>query len=142
MPFSPRAVFPCLSAFVVDNSGSARLVLLVTKQLALFSPFPSSAQDARHHGRYGREGQRMLLLIYKPLYVTVTCPVFVWPEVSRFMDLMVYVFSTPRFDSGYMFGVSLRLLLEEFHIFYVKGIRWSSRGSHWKSGHYFNMQLL
>ena len=28
--------------FVADNSGSARLVLLVTKQLALFSPFPSS----------------------------------------------------------------------------------------------------
>ena len=37
MPLSPRAVFPCLSAFVADNSGSARLVLLVTKQLALFS---------------------------------------------------------------------------------------------------------
>ena len=39
---APRAVFPCMSAFVADNSGSARLVLLVTKQLALFSPFPSS----------------------------------------------------------------------------------------------------
>ena len=32
----------CLVGFVVDNSGSARLVLLVTKQLAPFSPFPSS----------------------------------------------------------------------------------------------------
>ena len=54
---------------------------------------------------------------------------------------MVYVFSTSWFDSGFMFGVSLRLLLETFHIFYVKVSRWSSRGSHWKSGHYFNKQL-
>ena len=30
-------------------------------------------------------------------------------------------FRISRFDSGYMFGVSLRLLLEKFHIFYVKG---------------------
>ena len=36
---------------------------------------------------------------------------------------MVYVFSTSWFDCGYMFGVILRLLLEEFHIFYVKGSR-------------------
>ena len=33
---------------------------------------------------------------------------------------MVYVFNTPWFDNGYKFGVSLRLLLEKFHIFYVK----------------------
>ena len=35
---------------------------------------------------------------------------------------MVYVFSTSWFDSGYKFGVSLRLLLVEFHIFYVMDI--------------------
>ena len=29
---------------------------------------------------------------------------------------------SPRFDSGYLFGVSLRVLLEEFHIFYVKDV--------------------
>ena len=28
----------------------------------------------------------------------------------------------PWFDSGYIFGVSLRVLLKEFHIFYVKDI--------------------
>ena len=28
----------------------------------------------------------------------------------------------PWFDSGYLFGVSLRLLLVEFHIFYVMDI--------------------
>ena len=28
---------------------------------------------------------------------------------------------SPRFDSGYIFGVSLRVLMKEFHIFYVKG---------------------
>ena len=28
----------------------------------------------------------------------------------------------PRFDSGYIFGVSLRVLLKEFHFFYVKDI--------------------
>ena len=27
---------------------------------------------------------------------------------------------SPRFDSGYIFGVSLWVLLKEFHIFYVK----------------------
>ena len=43
---------------------------------------------------------------------------------------MVYVFNTPWFDSGYKFGVSLRLLLEQFHIFYVKGTRRVTRGSH------------
>ena len=37
---------------------------------------------------------------------------------------MFSVFSSPRFDSGYMFGVSLRLLLEEFHIFYVTVPGW------------------
>ena len=42
---------------VADNSGSTRLVLLVTKHLALFSFFPSSGPDARHHCQYGREGQ-------------------------------------------------------------------------------------
>ena len=26
---------------------------------------------------------------------------------------------SPRFDSGYIFGVSLRVLLYEFHVFYV-----------------------
>ena len=31
-----------------------------------------------------------------------------------------YVSVSPRFDSGYIFGVSLRVLLKEFHIFYVK----------------------
>ena len=55
---------------------------------------------------------------------------------------MIYVFSTPWFDSGYKFGVSLRLLLEKFHIFYVKVTRRSMRGSHWKSEHYFHKQLL
>ena len=80
-----------------------------------------------------------------PLSMTVTCPVLVWPEVYRFMDCSgemtpgtVYVFSTLWFDSGYKFGVNLRLLLEKFHIFYVKG----TCGSYWKSGHYFNKQLL
>ena len=29
---------------------------------------------------------------------------------------------SPRFDSGYIFGVSLRVLLEEFHIFYVMDV--------------------
>ena len=53
---------------------------------------------------------------------------------------------SPRFDSGSFFGVILRLLLEEFHIFYVKGdpevdsrpgaVRTK------KSGHYFNELLL
>ena len=33
---------PVFVGFVVDNSGSALLVLLVTKQLAQFFPFPSS----------------------------------------------------------------------------------------------------
>ena len=55
---------------------------------------------------------------------------------------LVYVFCTSWFDSGYKFGVSLRLLLENFHIFYVRGFSVSSRGSHWKSEHYFNKQLL
>ena len=39
----------------------------------------------------------------------------------------VSVCYSPRVDSGYIFGVSLRLLLEEFHIFYVKGTRRSTR---------------
>ena len=34
---------------------------------------------------------------------------------------MVSVCYSPRFDSGYMFGVSLRLLLEEFHFFLRDG---------------------
>ena len=58
---------PVLVGFIADNSGSARLVFLVTMQLAPVFPCRRQAQDARHHGRYGREGQRMLLLIYKPL---------------------------------------------------------------------------
>ena len=33
-----------------------------------------------------------------------------------------YVSVSPRFDSGYIFGVSLRVLLQEFHIFYVKDV--------------------
>ena len=33
-----------------------------------------------------------------------------------------YVSVSPRFDSGYIFGVSLRVLLYEFHIFYVKDV--------------------
>ena len=37
---------------------------------------------------------------------------------------MFSVFSPPRFDSGYLFGVSLRLLLEEFHIFHVTVPGW------------------
>ena len=36
---------PVLVGFVVDNSGSARLVLLVTKQLVLFSPSRRQAHD-------------------------------------------------------------------------------------------------
>ena len=35
-------------------------------------------------------------------------------------DDLRYVSVFPRFDSGYIFGVSLRVLLKEFHIFYVK----------------------
>ena len=47
----------CMAGLLVDNSGSTRLVLLVTKHLTrcvLCSR--RQAQDARHHGRYGREG--------------------------------------------------------------------------------------
>ena len=91
----------------------------------------------------------MLLLIYKSLaYDSHLCGVCL-AEVSRSMDFSGrwlperFPYATPpRFDSGYMFGVSLRLLLEEFHIFYVKGIRRSTLGSHWKSERYFNKQLL
>ena len=53
---------------------------------------------------------------------------------------------SPRFDSGYIFGVSLRVLLYEFHIFYVKDIpEVDSRPGAvrtQKSGHYFDKQLL
>ena len=41
----------------------------------------------------------------------------------------VSVFNIPWFDSGYKFGVSLRLL-ENFYFFYVKGTRRSTPGSH------------
>ena len=77
---------PVLVGFVVDNIGSARLVLLVTKQLALFLLFRRQAQDARHHGRYGREGQRMLLLIFKPLVYDSHLSGVCLAEVSRSMD--------------------------------------------------------
>ena len=79
----------------------------------------------------------MVLLIYKPLVYNSHLSGVCLAEVYRSMDS-----SGPRFDSGNIFGVSLRLLLEEFHIFYVKGTRRSTRGSHWKSEHYFNKQLL
>ena len=51
----------------------------MTKQLVLFSPSCRQAQDARHDGRCGREGQDVCSST-SPLCMTVTCPVFVLPR--------------------------------------------------------------
>ena len=86
VPFSPRVVFPCLPAFVADNSGSARPVLLVTKQLALFS-FPVVRSKMRDiMAGMDEKDRECCCSATSPLYMTVTCPVLVWPEVYRFMD--------------------------------------------------------
>ena len=88
------------------------------------------------------EKDRECLLIYKPLVYDSHLSCVCLAEMSRPMDFSGrcfqewFPYASSRFDSGYMFGVCLRLLLEDFHIFYV------TVGSHWKSGHYFNKQLL
>ena len=71
------------------------------------------------------EKDRMLLLIYKPLVFAVTCSVFVLPRCTGLWTLLGDDFRNGfRISSvrqWYFVGVILRLLLEEFHIFYVKG---------------------
>ena len=58
---------------------------------------------------------------HTPLYLAVTCTVFgvrLWStRVWIFWEMtpgLISVLNTPRFDSGYIYGVSLRCLLEEF----------------------------
>ena len=66
----------------------------------------------------------MLLLIYKPFvydsHLSSVCLAEVVQVYGLFWEMTsgtVSVCYSPRFDSGYMFAVSLRFLLEEFHIF-------------------------
>ena len=105
-----------LVGFVVDNSGSARLVLLYTKQLALFSLFSSS--DPRCATSWPVWTRRTVAHLQAPcicshLFGVRLAEVYLWTLLG---DDFQNGFRIPRFDSGYIFGVILRLLLEEFHI--------------------------
>ena len=116
---------PVLVGFVVDNSGSARLVLLVTSNLPRFPPFSSSGPRCATSWLVWTRRTECCCSSTSPLYLTVTCSVFVLPRCTGLWTLLGDDFRNGfRISSvrqWYMFGVILRLLLEECHIFYVKG---------------------
>ena len=102
---------PVLVGFVVDNSGSARLVLLVTKQLALFSPFPSSGpRCATSWPVWTRRTENAVAhlqasCICSYLFGVRLAEVYLWTLLG---DDFRNGFRIPWFDSGYIFGVILR----------------------------------
>ena len=90
--------------FVVDNSGSARLVLLVTKQLALFSLlFRRQAQMRDIMADMDEKDRECCYSSTSSLYMTVTCPVFVlprcpglWTFLGAFSGMVSVCFSSVR----------------------------------------------
>ena len=74
-----------------------------------------------HSGHIGVSLRGFLEEFHTPLYLAVICTVFgvrLWSmRVWIFWEMtpgMISVLNTPRFHSGYIYGVSLRCLLEEF----------------------------
>ena len=76
-------------------------------------------------GHVGVSLRGFLEEFHTPLYLAVTCMVFgvrLWStRVWIFWEMtpgIISVLNTPQFDSGYLFGVSLRSLLEVFSSFF------------------------
>ena len=83
----PSLHLGCLVGFVVDNSGSAWLVLLVTKQLALFFPSPASGpRCVTSWPVWTRRTESCSST--SPLYLTVTCSVYVLPRFTGLWILL------------------------------------------------------
>ena len=76
---------PVLVGFVVDKWQCTAGFTGDKATCPFFLLSRRQAQDARHHGRYGREGQRTLLLIYKPLVYDSHLFGVCLAEVSRSM---------------------------------------------------------
>ena len=76
-------------------------------------------------GHIGVSLRGFLEEFHTPLYLAFTCMVFgvhLWSTRAwifwEMIPGMISVLNTPRFDSGYLFGVSLRSLLEVFSSFF------------------------
>ena len=135
---APRAVFPCLSAFRRRQQWQCTAGFTGDEATCAVFSFPVIRPKMRDimAGMDEKDREFTCCSSTIPFFLAVTCTVLVLPEVYRSMDScgddfwMFPVFSTPWLDSGYIFGVSLRLLLEDL-VFLRDGEPGSrGRGSH------------
>ena len=105
---SPHPILGASSAWLSTTVAVHGWILQVTLQLEREVQLCfRQAHDARQHGQYGREGHRMMSLIYKSLGFAVTCTIV---RHCKCRDLCTLRRQTdflnglriPRFDSGYI----------------------------------------